>query len=149
MPKFARPSQNRQGNDWAPQYQAALFPHSRSQEISAQEAIASVRSKLVARALDSSSRPATTEKQSASPAQDSPEIAPDAAEPRSLPKVVNTRGGVKETSRTLQAAASSFVGEGEATVPVWWEGDEVRTVVVPTPEGAFVPDDSEREPPGE
>lgn len=141
---------NRQGNDWGPQYQAALFPHDRSQERSAHEAIASVRSKLIARrALGGSSRPATMGTPGGTSAHDFSEIAPDATESPSSATAANTRGGVKEAGGMLQATTSSVFDEGEATVPVWWEGGEVRTVVIPTPENVFVPDASESEPAGE
>lgn len=147
---MAATTNNRQGNDWGPQYQAALFPHDRSQERSAQEALAWVRSNLIARrTFGGASQRATTGKPGGTSAHDFSEIAPDATESHFSTTAANSRGGVKETGGMLQATASSVFDEGEATVPVWWEGGEVRTVVIPTPESVFVPDATESEPAGE
>ena len=113
-PPLAPLNSLRQGNDWGPQYQAALFPHGDAQNLVANEALDWARDELRSLlSLTPSSENGGGDGDDASSLQPLP--------PRN-----------EEGELLGEKALSRGRGRG------WeWEGREVRTLVLPTPEREF------------
>lgn len=159
---------SRQGNDWGPQYRAALFPHGDTQHRSADEAIEWARGHLQ-HVLADVDRYSTS----------SPEVGTVTVNDRQVKTrstghgaglvsgigfdaecIAVEQGVVRDSMRTSASrkvapskTESSFVGKGEGEMkpveveaPVslpWWESDVIRTMVIPADIDTFVHDPNE------
>lgn len=136
----------RQGNDWGPQYQAAFFPHDGMQQSLAEDAIAWGQDQLRRalrkkhqKSLGMAGTDDTVRGQGAGVSAGLGgrpwEGARDSSEDGGHPERGDSTGVV------VKPAAES-VGEGSegAASADWWEGEEIRTLVIPAPTDVFEAD---------
>lgn len=169
----------RQGNDWGPQYQAALFPHSGDQEHSAEGAISWAREQLKlapagkggstdngsrytsrnsgrkgntnhigttvqgAAAVDDGSQPGDalrTDGRTTTPGFDVSIVRDGTQTGKNSASTAHTENRGQDGGEvSLEAEADS----GQPPSVGWWEGGEIRTLVIPTLADAFIPDHDE------
>lgn len=129
-----------------------MFPHDDSQKRSADEAIAWARDALLAlgaRPDDAMRRrPSEPAKESANAAGAIPAGATQSASAADVDRSVNASIGDIVGQATAAHGAKTggharAVSSTDSALPTWWEGREIKTLIVPMPEEGFAPDVSE------
>lgn len=152
---YASISLARQGNDWGPQYQAALFPHDEDQRRFAEEAMVWAREKLPLLGGRENIRPRseTKEKLGRSVSGDNACLPNAPAWGVAAGAAINSDSGGLEKRRKKAYGRQSLgvqgTGEGGEknsppgtieALPTWWEGSDIKTLVLPLPEEGFQPE---------
>lgn len=151
---------HRQGNDWGPQYQAALFPHTDSQERTAEDAVTWARGELRARRRGDETSivcDSDTDYDVASKLQVAPSVG---ASPVPSPvldcfdednsragsnfiqvsSAVGDRGIAESVDGATRESPSVRTADGQKSTSEWWEGECIRTIVERRAERDFVVD---------